>query len=42
MPVSDAAFRRMALALPEAAEGEHEGLPTLHVGGKRFATLGWR
>ena len=35
------AFRALALSLPEATEGEHEGLATFLVRGRRFATLGW-
>jgi hypothetical protein len=34
-----AGFRRLALALPEAAEGSHFGNPDFRVGGKIFATL---
>ena len=32
-------MRRLALALPEAEEGEHHGHPDFRVGGKIFATL---
>ena len=35
------AFRRMALALPEAAEQGHMGHPDFRVKGKIFATLGY-
>lgn len=38
--MTPAAFRRLALALPEAAEGEHMGHADFRVGGKIFATLG--
>jgi hypothetical protein len=41
MAVDEAAFRRLALALPDAEEGWHEGLPTFLVRSRRFATLGW-
>ena len=34
------AFRRLALALPEASEQEHQGHPDLRVAGKVFASLG--
>jgi hypothetical protein len=34
-------FRRLALALPEAAEVGHMGHPDFRVGGKIFATLGY-
>jgi len=34
------AFRRLALALPEALEKSHMGHPDFRVGGKIFATLG--
>jgi hypothetical protein len=33
-------FRRLALSLPEAEEGEHVGHPDFRVGGRIFATLG--
>ena len=33
-------FRRIALSLPEAAEGAHFGHADFRVGGKIFATLG--
>jgi hypothetical protein len=39
--MTDDDFRVLALGLPEASEGEHSGLPTFLVAGKRFATLGW-
>jgi hypothetical protein len=32
-------FRRLALGLPEAVEGEHMNHPDFRVGGKIFATL---
>jgi len=32
-------FRKIALSLPEAAEGAHMGHPDFRVGGKIFATL---
>lgn len=35
-----AAFRRLALALPEAMEGAHGGHPDFRVAGKVFASLG--
>ncbi|MGH9863782.1 MAG: MmcQ/YjbR family DNA-binding protein [Candidatus Acidiferrales bacterium] len=34
-----AGFRRLALRMPEAAEGSHFGNPDFRVGGKIFATL---
>jgi len=34
-------FRRLALALPEAAEVGHMGHPDFRVGGRIFATLGY-
>jgi hypothetical protein len=34
-------FRRIALGLPEAAEGAHMGKADFRVRGKVFATLGW-
>jgi hypothetical protein len=37
--VTIAAFRKMALAFPEAEEKEHHGIPSFRVGGKIFATL---
>jgi hypothetical protein len=39
--VTDDDFRTLALGLPETSEGEHSGLPTFLVAGKRFATLSW-
>ena len=36
-----AAFRRLALALPEAVEQAHMGHPDFRVDGKVFATLGY-
>jgi hypothetical protein len=41
MPLTKADFRRMALALPEAAEDAHMGHPDFRVRGRIFATLGW-
>ena len=35
-------FRALALALPEATEGEHQGHPDFRVGDKVFASLGPR
>ncbi len=35
-----ATFRRLALALPEAAEGAHGGHPDFRVANKVFASLG--
>jgi hypothetical protein len=40
MPMTIAAFRRLALSLPEAIEGSHMGHADFRVGGKIFATLG--
>lgn len=34
-------FRRIALGLPEAVEGAHQGHADFRVGGKVFATLGY-
>ena len=34
-------FRRMALSLPEVAEGAHMGHPDFRVAGRIFATLGY-
>src|SRR5262249_28788872 len=39
--MTPAAFRALALSLPEATEAVHDGLPTFLVRGRRFATLGW-
>ena len=36
-----AQFRRLALSLPETAEGAHMAHPDFRVGGKIFATLGY-
>lgn len=33
-------FRKSALELPEATEGEHQGHPDFRIAGKIFATLG--
>jgi len=38
--MTPADFRRLALELPEAVEGEHMHHPDFRVGGKVFATLG--
>jgi hypothetical protein len=40
MPMTIAAFRRLALSLPEAVEGAHMGHADFRVGGTIFATLG--
>ena len=40
MPMTIAAFRRLALSLPEAVAGAHMGHADFRVGGKIFATLG--
>jgi hypothetical protein len=37
--VTGADFRRIALSLPDAAEGAHFGNPDFRVGGRIFATL---
>jgi hypothetical protein len=34
-------FRTFVLGLPETKEGQHAGLPTFLVRGRRFAALGW-
>jgi len=39
MPVSAEAVRALALALPEAADGDDHGTPAFTVGGKIFCTL---
>src|SRR5580704_9040248 len=39
--MTDEDFRQLALGLPEASEGEHEGCATFKVRGRRFASLGW-
>jgi hypothetical protein len=39
--MTDDDFRRLVLAFPETTEGRHGALPTFHVRGRRFATLGW-
>ena len=39
MPVTSDEFRRIALSMPEAIEGEHMGHPDFRVKGKIFATL---
>jgi hypothetical protein len=40
MPVTPAAFRRIALSLPEASEAAHMGHPDFRVRNKIFASLG--
>jgi hypothetical protein len=39
MPVSVEEVRRAALALPEAAEADHHGMPSFRVAGKIFCTI---
>ena len=39
--MTPAAFRRIALSLPDAIEGAHMGHADFRVNGKVFATLGW-
>jgi hypothetical protein len=39
--MTPAAFRRIALSLPDALEGAHMGHADFRVHGKVFATLGW-
>ncbi len=39
--MTEADFRRLALALPDAEERGHMGHPDFRVGGKIFATLGY-
>ncbi|HUJ45962.1 MAG TPA: MmcQ/YjbR family DNA-binding protein [Rhizomicrobium sp.] len=39
--MSPAAFRRIALSMPDAVEGTHMGHADFRVNGKVFATLGW-
>jgi hypothetical protein len=39
--MTPAAFRELALGLPQTSEGVHDGLATFLVRGRRFATLGW-
>jgi hypothetical protein len=39
--VTEDNFRKLALALPEAAESAHMEHPDFRVGGKVFATLGY-
>jgi hypothetical protein len=41
VPLTIAAFRRLALSLPEATENAHMGHPDFRVRGKIFATLGY-
>lgn len=40
--MTEDAFRRLALALPGAVEGEHMGHPDFRVGGRIFASLSGR
>lgn len=40
MPLSPQAFRKLALDLPEASEGSHQGHADFRVRNKIFATLG--
>jgi hypothetical protein len=37
--MNDAAIRRLALALPDAAEADHHGIPSFRVKGKIFCTI---
>ena len=37
--MTPAAFRKLALSLPEAVESSHMGVPDFRVGNKIFATL---
>ena len=39
--MTPADFRKIALGLPEAIEGEHMAHPDFRVGGKIFASLGY-
>jgi hypothetical protein len=39
--MTPAAFRRIALSMPEAVEASHQGHPDFRVGGKVFATIGY-
>jgi hypothetical protein len=39
MPVGADEVRRLALALPEAVEAEHHGMPSFRVAGKIFCTI---
>jgi hypothetical protein len=39
--MSSSSFRRIALALPEAIEGSHQGHADFRVGKRIFATLGY-
>jgi hypothetical protein len=38
-PLTPLEFRKLALALPDTAEGSHMGHPDFRVGGKIFASL---
>jgi hypothetical protein len=40
-PVTPAAFRKLALSLPETEERQHMAHPDFRVAGKIFATLGY-
>jgi hypothetical protein len=40
-PMTPEMFRKLALQLPGASEGEHHGHADFRVGGKIFATLGY-
>jgi hypothetical protein len=37
--MTPAQFRKLALSMPEACEGEHHGHPDFRVGGRIFASL---
>ena len=39
--MNDDDFRAFVLELPETKEGQHAGLPTFVVRGRRYATLRW-
>jgi hypothetical protein len=39
--MTPAQFRKLALSLPEAAEGSHMSYPDFRIGGKIFATLAY-
>ncbi len=41
MPITPAAFRKLALSLPETEERSHMSHPDFRVAGKIFATLGY-
>jgi hypothetical protein len=40
--MTEAAFRRLALKMPDAGEGSHMGHADFRVGGKIFATCGFK